>query len=33
LEQEPVIFEFPANTFSACEIGLFPLASAPPKND
>ena len=25
LEPEPVIFEFPANTYSACEIILFPL--------
>ena len=25
LDSEPVIFEFPANTFSACEIILFPL--------
>ena len=25
LDPEPVIFEFPANTFSACEIILFPL--------
>jgi hypothetical protein len=31
LEQEPVVFEFPANTFALCEIGLFPLAMQPPE--
>ena len=25
LEQEPVVFEFPLNTYNACEIILFPL--------
>ena len=32
LDPEPVIFEFPANTFSACEIILFPLL-LPPSDD
>ena len=32
LDPEPVIFEFPANTFSACEIILFPLLM-PPSDD
>ena len=28
LEQEPVVFEFPLNTYNACEIILFPLLQA-----
>ena len=28
LEQEPVVFEFPLNTYNACEIILFPLLAA-----
>ena len=27
LDQEPVIFEFPANTYNACDIILFPLVA------
>ena len=30
LDQEPVIFEFPANTYNACEIILFPLVTPAP---
>jgi len=28
LEQEPVVFEFPLNTYNACEIILFPLLAS-----
>jgi len=30
LEQEPVVFEFPLNTYNACEIILFPLLATEP---
>jgi hypothetical protein len=30
LEQEPVVFEFPLNTYNACEIILFPLLATKP---
>ena len=33
LKQEAVVFEFPANIFQLCEIGLFPLTSTPPENN
>ncbi|MEE2714377.1 MAG: DUF4340 domain-containing protein [Verrucomicrobiota bacterium] len=31
LEQEPVVFEFPLNTYNACEIILFPLLASESK--
>ena len=31
LAQEPVVFEFPLNTYNACEIILFPLLASESK--
>ena len=33
LEQEPVVFEFPLNTYNACEIILFPLLKGKKSNE
>ena len=33
LEQEPVVFEFPLNTYNACEIILFPLLKGEKSNE